>query len=65
MYSARLPVAYRALPDGYRPRGSIRRYGPSVTSQARNRRTRQKPATMSVLQLCNRKAVMAQKFITQ
>ena len=30
-----------------------------------DRRARQKPATMPMLQLCNRKVVTAQKFMTQ
>ena len=54
------------------PTQRIHRDGPSVTSKLdRNhastidRRARQKPATMSLLQLCNRKTVTAQKFMTQ
>ena len=60
-----------AVPDGYRPRGSAATARASHPKLDRNhastidRRARQKPATMSVLQLCDRKALTAQKFMTQ
>ena len=60
-----------AVPDGYQPRGSAATARASHPKLDRNhastidRRPRQKPATMSVLQLCHRKAVTAQKFMTQ
>ena len=60
-----------AVPDGYRPRGSAATARASHPKLDRNhastidRRARQKPATMSMLQLCNRKVVTAQKFMTQ
>ena len=60
-----------AIPDGYRPRGSAATARASHPKLDRNhastidRRARQKPATMSMLQLCNRKTVTAQKFMTQ
>jgi hypothetical protein len=60
-----------AIPDGYKPRGSAATPRASHPQLDRNhastidRRPRQKPATMSVLQLCHRKAVTAQKFMTQ
>jgi SRSO17 transposase len=60
-----------AIPDGYRPRGSAATARASHPKLDRNhastidRRARQKPATMSVLQLCDRKALTAQKFMTQ
>jgi SRSO17 transposase len=60
-----------AIPDGYRPRGSAATARASHPKLDRNhastidRRARQKPATMSVLQLCNRKTVTAQKLMTQ
>ena len=60
-----------AVPDGYQPRGSAATARASHPKLDRNhastidRRARQKPATMPMLQLCNRKAVTAQKFMTQ
>jgi SRSO17 transposase len=60
-----------AVPDGYRPRGSAATARASHPKLDRNhastidRRARQKPATMPMLQLCNRKVVTAQKFMTQ
>ena len=60
-----------AVPDGYRPRGSAATARAAHPKLDRNhastidRRARQKPTTMPMLQLCNRKAVMAQKFMTQ
>ena len=60
-----------AVPDGYRPRGSAATARASHPKLDRNhastidRRAHQKPATMSVLQLRNRKTVTAQKFMTQ
>ncbi|MGC2133231.1 MAG: IS701 family transposase [Xanthobacteraceae bacterium] len=60
-----------AVPDGYRPRGSAATARASHPKLDRNhastldRRAHQKPATMSVLQLRNRKIVTAQKFMTQ
>src|SRR5271170_4088776 len=60
-----------AVPDGYRPRGSPATARASHPKLDRNhaptidRRARQEPATMSVLQLCNRKTVTAHKFMTQ
>jgi SRSO17 transposase len=60
-----------AVPDGYRPRGSAATARASHPKLDRNhastidRRARQKPATMSMLQRCNRKTVTAQKFMTQ
>jgi hypothetical protein len=59
------------VPDGYRPRGSTAPARASHPKLDRNhastidQRARQEPDTMSVLQLCNRKTVTAQKFMTQ
>jgi SRSO17 transposase len=60
-----------AVPDGYRPRGSaatarashpkLDRHRPSTA----DRRARQKPAAMSMLQCSNRRTVSAQKVVTQ
>jgi SRSO17 transposase len=60
-----------AVPDGYRPRGSATTARASHPKLDRNhastadRRARQKPAAMSMLQRCNRKTLTAQKFMTQ
>jgi SRSO17 transposase len=60
-----------AVLDGYRPRGSAATARASHPKLDRNhaptadRRARQKPAAMSMLQLRNRKTVTAQKFMTQ
>ncbi len=60
-----------AVPDGYQPRGSAATARASHPKLDRNhastidRCARQKPATMPMLQLCNRKVVTAQKFMTQ
>ena len=60
-----------AVPNSYRPRGSPATARASHPELDRNhastadRRSRQKPATMSVLQLCDRKALTAQKLMTQ
>jgi SRSO17 transposase len=60
-----------AVPDGYRPRGSAATARASHPELDRNhastidRRSRKKPAAMSLLQLCNRKTVTTQKFMTQ
>ena len=60
-----------AVPDGYRPRGSAATARTSHTELDRNhastadRRSRQKPAAMSLLQRPNRRTVTAQKFMTQ
>jgi SRSO17 transposase len=60
-----------AVPKGYRPRGSAATARASHPKLDRNhastidQRARQEPATMSVLQLSNRKALTAQKFMTQ
>jgi SRSO17 transposase len=60
-----------AVPDGYRPRGSAATARASHPKLDRNhastidQRARQKPTTMPMLQLCNRKTVTAQKFMTQ
>jgi len=60
-----------AVPDGYQPRGSAATARASHPELDRNhastidRRSRKKPAAMSLLQLCNRKTVTAQKFMTQ
>ena len=60
-----------AVPDGYQPRGSAATARASHPKLDRNhastidRRARQKPAPMPTLQLCNRKVVTAQKFMTQ
>src|SRR5258707_8290704 len=59
------------VPKGYRPRGSAATARASHPKLDRNhastidRRARQKLATMSMLQLRNRKPVAAQKFMTQ
>ena len=69
--SFRHAVPELAVPDGYRPRGAADPARASHPKLDRNhastidRRARQKPATMSVLQLCDRKALTAQKFMTQ
>jgi len=60
-----------AVPDGYQPRGSATTARASHLKLDRNhasaidQRARQNAATMSMLQHCNRKAVSAQKFMTQ
>src|ERR1035437_804357 len=60
-----------AVPDGYRPRGSAATARASHPKLNRNhastadRRARQKPAAMSMLQCSNRSTVAAQKFVTQ
>src|ERR1039457_15501 len=60
-----------AVPDGYRPRGSAataRASHPRLNSNhasTADRRARQKPAAMSMLQCSNRSTVAAQKFVTQ
>ena len=60
-----------AVPDGYRPRGSAAAARASHPKLDRNhaptadRRSRQKPAAMSMLQRSNRSTVAAQKFMTQ
>src|SRR5271157_1165030 len=60
-----------AVPDGYRSRGSAATARATHPELDRNhastidRRAREKPTTMPMLQLCNRKAVTAQKFMTQ
>jgi len=60
-----------AVPDDYRPRGSAATTRAAHPKLDRNhastadRRARQKPAAMSMLQRCNRKTVTAQKFMTQ
>ena len=60
-----------AVPDGYRPRGSAATARASHPELDRNhaptadRRSRQNPAAMSMLQRSNRKTVAAQKFMTQ
>ena len=59
-----------AVPDGYRPRGSAATARASHPELDRNhastidRRSRKKPAAMSLLQLCNRKTVTTQKFMS-
>src|ERR1700756_2237110 len=59
------------VPKGYRPRGAAATARASHPKLDRNhastidRRARQKLATMSMLQLRNRKTVTAQKFMTQ
>jgi SRSO17 transposase len=60
-----------AVPDGYRPRGSAataRASHPRLNSNhasTADRRARQKPAAMSMLQCSNRNTVAAQNFVTQ
>src|SRR5450756_2789222 len=60
-----------AVPDGYRPRGSAATARASHPKLNRNhastadRRARQKPAAMSMLQCSNRSTVAAQQFVTQ
>jgi SRSO17 transposase len=60
-----------AVSDGYQPRGSAATTRASHPKLDRDhastidRRTCQKPATMSMLQFCNRKSVTARKFMTQ
>jgi SRSO17 transposase len=59
------------IPDGYRPRGSTATARTSHSQLDRNhaptadRRARQKPAAMSMLQCSNQTTVPAQKFMTQ
>jgi SRSO17 transposase len=65
------PFPELTVPKGYRPRGSAATARASHPKLDRNhastidRRARQKLATMSMLQLRNRKTVAAQKFMTQ
>jgi hypothetical protein len=60
-----------AVPDGYQPSGSAamaRAPHPKLDcnhASTIDRRARQKPTTMPMLQLCNRKTVTAQRFMTQ
>ena len=60
-----------AVPDGYRPRGSAaaaRTAHPELDrdhAPTADRRSRQKPAAMSMLRRSNRTLVAAQKFMTQ
>src|SRR5208282_3790127 len=60
-----------AVPDGCRPRGSAAPTRAAHSKLDRNhastadRRARQKPAAMSMLQRSNRKAAAAQKYVTQ
>jgi len=60
-----------AIPDGYRPRGSAATARASHPELNRNhastadRRSRKKPAAMSLLQCSNLRTVAAQKFMTQ
>jgi hypothetical protein len=59
-----------AVPDGYRPRGSAAPARASHPKLNRNhastadRRARQKPAAMPMLQCSNRRTVAAQKYVT-
>jgi len=60
-----------AVPNSYRPRGSPATARASHPELDRNhastadRRSRKKPAAMSLLQCSNRRTVVAQKFMTQ
>jgi len=60
-----------AVPDGYRPRGSAapaRASHPKLNcnhASTADRRARQKPAAMSMLQRSNHRTVATQKYVTQ
>jgi len=65
------PFPELAVPDGYRPRGSAATARASHPELDRNhaptidRRSRKKPAAMSLLQCSNLRTIAAQKFMTQ